>query len=809
MRFGRFDDERREYVITTPVTPRPWINYLGTDSMLSIVSHLGGGTCFFRDARLRRILRYRHNNVPTDLGGRYFFLRDGKDVWSPTWMPVKHPLDHFECAHGLGYTRIRGERRGLSAEVTFLVPLGHAAEVHRMALENRSRERRRVVLLSYLEWCLWDAQDDATNLQRNLNTGEVEVVGSTIYHVTGYRERRNHYAFYHAGAPIVGFETDREAFLGPYRGLHEPIAVETARSRDSIASGGAPIASHSIELVLDPGERRELVFVLGYVENPPDDKWESQGVCEKRRAKEMIDALATPLAVDKALRDLRAHWTRTLGAFRVESPDPRLDRMVNVWNPYQCVTTFHLSRSMSYFETGIGRGIGFRDASQDLLGYVQLAPDRARRRLLDLASTQLPDGSAFHQVQPLTWRGNNDIGSGFNDDPLWLIVAAGAYVRETGDRRVLEEPVPFANASDERVPLLEHLRRALERTTRQRGPHGLPLIGRADWNDCLNLNCFSRHPDESFQTAGRSEGPVAESVFLAALYVYAGREYIELLALLGMHDEAKRVGNEVERMRHEILEHGWDGEWFLRAYDASGNAVGTSRDHEGQIFIEPQAMCAMAGVGLEQGRAQRALDAVGELLEGEHGVALVAPAFRRYRIELGEIGSYPPGYKENAAVFCHTNPWVIIAEAALGRADRAFALYRKFTPAYVEDRSEVHRLEPYVYAQMITGPEAPRAGEAKNSWLTGTAAWALVAVTQHLLGIRPEHDGLRVRPCLPTALLPCTISRRCRGADYRIHIRAEGRTRTTRLVVNGRPIDGDVVPYAAPGELVEVDCLVA
>src|SRR5262245_11302402 len=558
MRFGRFDDERREYVITTPLTPRPWINYLGSESMFSIVSHLGGGTCFVRDARLRRILRYRHNNVPTDLGGRYFYIRDGADIWSPTWMPVKRELARYECAHGLGYTRIRGERRALSAEVQYLVPLGHTAEVHRVTLANHGVERRSLTLFSFVEFCLWDAYDDATNLQRNLNTGEVEVDGSTIYHVTGYRERRDHFAFYHAGAPIAGFDTDRDAFLGPYRGLHEPIAVERGRAGGSIASGGAPIASHALELELAPGDVRELVFVLGYVENPPGEKWDAPGVCDKRRAREVIARYRQPGAVDRALAALAAHWDGLLGGLRVASADPRFDRVVNVWNPYQCMTAYRVARRMSYFETGIGRGIGFRDANQDLLALVQLAPARARERLLALATAQLADGSAYHQVQPLTWRGNHDIGSGFKNDPLWLILAAGAYVRKTGDLAVLDVSVTFAD-DPAPVALFEHQGRALARSTARRGTHDLPLIGRADWNDCLNLNCFSRDPDESFQIAGSGEGPIAESVFLGALYVLAAREYVELAERSGHPDDAARARAAAERTEAAVLERGWDG----------------------------------------------------------------------------------------------------------------------------------------------------------------------------------------------------------------------------------------------------------
>lgn len=815
MRFGHFDDERREYVITTPLTPQPWINYLGNERFFSLISHLGGGYCFYRDARLRRILRYRYNNVPTDLGGRYFYVWEKGDFWNPTFMPTRRELDAYECGHGLGYTRILGQRKGLECELLFLVPLGHDAEIQQVTLRNLTSRRRTLKLFSYVEFCLWNAYEDANNLQKNLNTGEVELDGATIYHVTEYRERRNHYAFYHAGAPIAGFDTDREAFLGAYEGPASPFVVAQGRSFNSVASGWAPIASHCIELELAPGSEQSIVFTLGYVENADGEKWEAPGRVDKRKAKELIRSFATPADVDGAMRALADYWSGTLSACSVRSSDAQLDRMVNVWNPYQCMVTFNLSRSASYFETGIGRGIGFRDSNQDLLGFVHLVPERARQRILELAATQFPDGSAYHQYQPLTGRGNHDIGSGFNDDPLWLIFSVDAYVRETGDLDLLRQRVPFNHDADDVAPLFEHLRRSFDHVVEHRGPHGLPLIGRADWNDCLNLNCFSRNPDENFQTAGNSDGSIAESVLIAGLFVFIGKRYVQLAERLGERAEARRAHALVEEMRQAVLRHGWDGGWFLRAYDAAGRPVGSHRCDEGQIFVEPQGFCVMAGIGVDEGLAERALDAVRDHLDTRYGIVLVAPAYRRYRPELGEISAYPPGYKENGGIFCHNNPWIIIAETMLGRGDRAFAYYKKITPSYIEELSEIHRGEPYVYAQMVGGVEAPYHGEAKNSWLTGTAAWSLVAVTQYILGVRPEHEGLRVAPCLDGELSELSIVRRARGAEYRIHVKRaddllrSDRARAVRLTVDGARIDGCVVPWAPAGAIVSVECEIA
>ncbi len=806
MRFGHFDDAAREYVIETPRTPYPWINYLGTEEFFGIISHTGGGYCFYRDARLRRVTRYRYNNVPTDVGGRYYYVRDGADYWTPGWAPVKRELDSYECRVGLSYTKITGERNGLRAEVLCFVPLGTNAEVHRVTLRNTGKAEKSAKLFSLAEFCLWDAADDQNNYQRNLSIGEVEVVGSTIYHKTEYRERRNHYAVYSVNAPVAGFDTDRESFLGLYNGFDEPQVVVEGQSRNSVASGWSPIGSHQLDVDLAPGQAKTFVFVLGYLENPVAEKWEKPGIVNKLRARQLLARFETSEQVDAAMTALREYWTEMLSKYTVRSGEERLDRMVNIWNPYQCMVTFNMSRSASYFETGIGRGMGFRDSNQDLLGFVHLVPSRAKERILDIAATQKEDGSAYHQYQPLTKRGNNDIGSGFNDDPLWLISGTAAYVKESGDLSVLKEQVPFDNDPNNAATLFEHLKRSFHHVLNNLGPHGLPLIGRADWNDCLNLNCFSDTPGESFQTTGNRTGRTAESVFIAGLFVHVAPDYADLAECLGFKEEAKAARDEQAKMEKTVLQHGWDGEWFLRAYDFFGKKIGSKECEDGQILIESQGYCVMAGIGVASGQARMALDSVKERLETKHGIVLNQPAYKEYHLELGEISSYPPGYKENAGIFCHNNPWVMIAETVIGRGDRAFELWKKIAPSYREEISEIHRLEPYVYAQMIAGKDAVRHGEAKNSWLTGTAAWNFVAIAQHILGVEPELGGLRVNPCIAAEIPSFTIVRKCRGAEYRIEVANKGTGKPARLKVDGEPIDGTLVPYAAQGKVVQIDC---
>lgn len=802
MKFGHFDDAQREYVITRPDTPYPWINYLGNENFFSLISNTSGGYCFYKDARLLRITRYRYNSVPTDAGGRYFYINEQGVVWNPGWAPTKTELDRYECRHGLGYSVFDSEKNGLRAIQTSFVPIGSDCEVDRLLLKNTTDKTKNFQIYSFVEFCLWNAYDDMTNFQRNYSLGEVEVIGSAIYHKTEYRERRNHYAVFAVNSPISGFDTDRDSFLGLYNGFDKPDAVLCGKSFNSIASGWAPIGSHRIDLTLAPGEEKSLVFVLGYCENPENEKWEAPNVVNKSPAKKMMDAFTTDEQVEEALEKLKNYWNRLLSVYHVESGDEKLNRMVNIWNQYQCMVTFNMSRSASYFESGIGRGMGFRDSAQDLLGFVHLIPSRARTRILDIAATQMEDGSAYHQYQPLTKRGNLDVGSGFNDDPLWLIFGVDAYLKETGDWAILKEPVPFDNDDAKAAPLLEHLKRSFDHVMNNLGPHGLPLIGRADWNDCLNLNCFSKLPGEPFQTCDNFESGIAESVFVAGMFVFIGPAYAEIFRRCGNEVESRRAEKEVQKMTQAVLNSGWDGEWFLRAYDAFGKKVGSSENDEGRIYIEPQGFCVMAGIGVKEGLAEKALESVHKYLDTEYGIVLHWPSYTAYHLNLGEISSYPPGYKENGGVFCHNNPWISIAETLLGHGDKAFSVYRKTCPAYLEDISEIHRTEPYVYAQMIAGRDAPRHGEAKNSWLTGTAAWSFYDISQYILGIRPQYDGLEIDPCIPSDLKKFTVKRKFREADYVIQIdnSAGVQKGVTSIVLDGKPVCGKILPVCSDSQ---------
>ena len=803
MKFGHFDDAQKEYVITSPRTPLPWINYLGCENFFSLVSNTCGGYSFYKDAKLLRLTRYRYNNVPLDSNGHYYYIKDGGTIWNPGWMPTKTELDSYECRHGMGYSVFKGSKNGLTAELTDFVPMGSTCEINKLTLKNTTTDTKEFSVFSYVEFCLWNAMDDMTNFQRNFSTGEVEIHadGSQLFHKTEYRERRNHYAVYAVNAPVAGFDTDRDSFLGAYGENSAPSVVTNGESRNSVASGWSPIGSHHLKVTLAPGEEKTYIFVLGYVENPVAEKWigrPEDGVINRAPADALLAKFDTTEKADAALADLKAYWNNLLGHFTISSSEEKLDRMVNIWHQYQCMVTFNMSRSASYFESGIGRGMGFRDSCQDLLGFVHLIPDRARERILDIAATQFEDGSAYHQYQPLTKKGNADIGSGFNDDPLWLIASAAAYIKETGDYSILDEMTPYDSDPSKATDFMEHLRRSFNYTVKHLGPHGLPQIGRADWNDCLNLNCFSEEPGESFQTFGPSEGPNAESVFIAGMFVKYGKDYVEICRRRGLDAEANEAEEAIHKMEATVLDAGWDGEWFLRAYDHYKNKVGSKECEEGKIFIEPQGFCVIAEIGLKEGNCLKAMQSVEKYLDTKYGIVLLQPAYHRYHVELGEISSYPPGYKENAGIFCHNNPWISIAETVVGRGNRAWQVYTRTCPAYIEDISEIHRTEPYVYSQMIAGKDAPNFGEAKNSWLTGTAAWTFLDVSQYILGIRPDYDGLVIDPCIPSHMDGFTAEREFRGVTYHITVKNPSHVEkgVAKTIVDGKEIARNMIPAA-------------
>ena len=804
--YGYFDDAAREYIITRPDTPLPWLNYLGQEDFFGVCTNTGGGYTFWKDAKLRRLTRYRYNDMPMDGNGRILYVCDGDGVWNPGWKPVKTPLDRYECRHGLGYTIITSEKDGVEVEMTFFIPPGETVEVWKIAVRNKSGKPKNLTLFSFVEFCLYEALNDMTNYQRTYSIGEVEVEGSAIYHKSEYRERRNHYTLFGCTREIDGFDISRDAFVGVHNGLHDAKVPFSGKAARSTYCGWNPIGSHQINLQLAVGEETSFAFILAYIEQDDLPKFEAPGILNKEKGRALMAKYTEVKAVDEAFAQVQKSWDAHLGKFSVECPDEHLQRMVNIWNPAQCMATFNLSRSASGYETGIGRGMGYRDSNQDLLGFMHMIPERARERILDIAATQLSDGTCYHQYQPLTKQGNAEIGGDFYDDHLWLVLSTCAYIKESGEASILDEKVGYADVEEKTATLRDHLELSMAYTLRNLGPHGLPLIGHADWNDCLNLNCFSSEPNESFQTAGDVEGSSAESVMIAGLFLYAARELAELYRWMGRSDDAARIQADYDEMLGTVEKQAWDGEWYVRAFDAHGNPVGSKTCEEGKIYVESQGWCVLGGAGSGNGRARQALESVDQHLFSPDGVILQQPPYSEYHLELGEVSSYPPGFKENAGIFSHNNTWIHLGWCLLGEGDKALEYYLSICPSAKQEKIEVYRAEPYVYAQMTAGRDAPTPGEAKNSWLTGTAAWSFVVAAQGILGIQPDYDGLRIDPCVSSHWKNFKVTRQFRGATY--HLSFENPRGVCKgvkeIYLEGEKIAGNLLPTKPAGSVLSV-----
>lgn len=742
MKYGYFDKENKEYVITRPDTPLPWINYLGAEEYCAIMSNTAGGYSFFKDPKERRILRYRYNNVPMDRGGRYLYLRDNEtnDFWSASWQPVLKDMK-YECRHGLGYTTISTQYNGIHTKATYFVPKNENQEV--WMLETKAvggSKERDLSVFSFVEFCLWDALNDMTDYQYNLNIGQTEYKDNIIYHISRYRVSQDVVGYFGcANQKAIGFDTQRRDFMGTYGDWSNPRAVIENKMNNSIACGWAPVGSQMFSIKLKPGQTKTLIFVLGFTENI------------KAPAKK-VAKYRTPKAVNQALKVLKETWEEKLNKFSVQCPDPETELMLNTWNQYQCMTTFNWSRSASYYESGIGRGMGFRDSNQDTLGFAHMIPAKVKARIKDLAATQLPDGSAYHQYSPLTKKANPSDHK-YGDDHLWLIYSTASYLKETGDLEFLNEKIAFADSDKE--TMYEHLCRAIKFSHDNLGPHGLPRIFFADWNDCLNLD----------QGKGK-----AESVMVAQMYVGACYELAKIAELLKKSADAKKYLALAEKMKETINKTAWDGKWFVRAFTDFKLPIGSCKNQEAKIYLEPQAWAVMTN-STDEKRALKCMDSVNKYLASEHGVHILTPPYEKFHWEIGSIGVYPPGLKENGAIFCHPNPWAMIAECMLGHGDTAYEYYKAIQPAARNAIADTHKTEPYVYCQMIAGKPHKDFGEGKNAWLTGSACWNFVAASQWILGIRPEYEGLLIDPCIPKHWKGFQVKRVFRGITYYITVR--------------------------------------
>lgn len=779
MKYGYFDESAREYVITRPDTPTPWINYIGSGKYGGIVSNTGGGYSFHKDPQNRRITRYRYNSIPMDRPGRYVYVRDAAsgEYWNPGFQPSGTKLDSYSCRHGMGYTVLEGEYKGITATVTYFVPDDRDFEIWLLKVTNTLKVPKKLQIFSYAEFCFWDAIMDQQNVDwvQQINQGRYDNGIITWY--PHYIE--NSASFFATGTEVSSYDTNLETFIGRYHSEANPIAVEQGACSNSNSYRTNGVGAFCNEIELQRGESKELVFILGYTEN-------------RTRVRNDIKEYLDPKEAHAALERLNVGWENYIGKLHVETPDYDMNLFVNIWNQYQCKTTFNWSRFVSLYQLGLGRGMGIRDSAQDTLGVMHTIPGQAKELMVKLLQCQYTDGRAYHLFFPLT--GEGGVGDApvkkfdwYSDDHLWLIPAVNAYVKETGDFAFLESKV-FYNDKKTEATVWEHLDRALEFTDTNKGPHNIALAGRADWNDTLNLD------------TGKG---IAESVFTSMLFCRAAMEMIELSRYLGRRDSEIKYIDMYEQMKNAINETCWDGEWYKRAFDDDSKPLGSKENTFGKIFINSQSWAVMSGVS-DTERSRMCLDSVNKYLNTKYGIVAMYPAYTKHDHTKGGITTYPPGAKENGGIFCHTNPWVMIAEVMMGNGNQAFEYYRQILPARRNNEADHLEVEPYVYPQNILGKEHPQFGIGRNSWLSGTAAWNMVASSQYILGIRAGYDCLIVDPCIPAAWDGFRAVREFRGAVYKIEVRnpAHVSSGVRKMLLNGAQVD--MIPVQPAGSYNEI-----
>ncbi|MCP5541468.1 MAG: glycosyl transferase [Akkermansiaceae bacterium] len=793
---GYFDDRNREYVITTPTTPVKWINYIGTLEFGGLVDQTGGALLCAGDPALNRITKYIPQTPDGDFKGSTLYLRvrggDGLEILSPFYTPLLNEMESFECRVGLSYQRIVSRVAGIEVAATIFVPPGEPVEVRDFTVTNRRGEGAEIDLVPVVEYSHFEALKQFTNADWVPQTMMSEAVREDDGRLTllqyAFMRKDGKVNFLTSSHPVSSFETDRKIFLGnggystwadPRQLREEELTCYEARRGDNVGALLLRLGS------LAPGESRRVQVLTGQA-----PRAEVAGLVARFRSVENVEAGFSALA---------AYWDRYLDAFQCETPDPAFDAMVNVHGARQCQTTFFWSRYLSLYQLGLGaRGLGFRDSSQDSMGVLASIPERARDLQRKLLSIQKEDGSAMHQFFPSSMEANEGDSREegdkhwYGDDHLWIVLAVCAYLRETGDRGFLDEEITFYQkkvALEDRpsATVFEHLKRALAYTKGNTGRHGLPLLGFADWNDTVNL------PGD------------AESLMIANLYGAALDETIALCEFRGDSELAEQYRADYAAMKAAFNEHGWDGAWWRRYYTEVGEPVGSAQNEAGQIYANGQSWPVISGFA-EGERAAIALDSADERLNTKFGLKLSAPGYRGYDPDLGGVSTYPPGAKENGGIFLHSNPWMIVANTRLGFGDRAYRYFRQINPAARNEDIGVYEVEPYCFAQNILGDEHPQFGLGRNSWLSGTASWMYQASTQHILGIRPAHEGLAIDPCVPSGWTEFRAVRRARGATYRIAVSNPNGVNkgVARIAVNGEPVEGNIIPWAAPGKELSV-----
>ena len=791
--YGYFDDAAREYVIENPKTPVKWINYIGTLKFGGIVDHTGGSLLCKGDPALNRIVKYIPQLPDADFKGETLYIRikqqDGSyKVFSPFYVPTLDKYDLYECHVGLGYQRIISEFYGIRTVVTIFVPPGAEIAVRKIEVSNVSSETLELDVIPVVEYTHFDALKQYTNAdwvpQTMMVDAEKDEDGYVLLRQYAFMKKEFENNFFTSNYPVDSFQTDRKLFLGEngYGGWKNPVELQNEKLSDYEARRGDVISALLHKLgELKPGESKCVITQLGQA--------------APSAINEMVKKYRSEEEVDKAFEDLGAFWDEYLSKATFELPDAPMNAMVNIHNPRQCHTTLNWSRYLSLYQLGLGaRGLGFRDSSQDVMGVLAGASEDAKELIRKLLSVQNPDGSAMHQFFPLTMEANEgDSREGgtknyYGDDNLWIILSVCAYLKETGDYDFLNEEISFYDKElpvekREKGTVLDHLKRSLAFTKSNTGQHGLPLLGFADWNDTVNL-----------------EGD-AESTFIACLYGKALLEMISLMEYLGDEDQAGQYKNDHAAMKEVVNRSCWDGEWFIRYFEEDGSPIGSHINSEGKIYTNAQSWPIIAGFADEE-RAKTALASVHKMLNTQFGIKLSTPGYNGFDPTKGGVSTYPPGAKENGGIFLHSNPWVMIAETLVGNGERAFQYYDQINPASKNDIIDRYECEPYCYPQNILGDEHPQFGLARNSWLSGTSSWCYQASTQYILGIRPEHAGLAVDPCIPSSWDGYKAVRKCRNATYRIEIKNPDKVSkgVKSVVVDGKQLDSNIVPYFEDGK---------
>jgi len=801
MRYGYFDDEKREYVITNPKTPVKWINYVGTLAFGGIVDHTGGALICKGDPALNRITKYIPQLPSSEFKGTTLYLRfkqgDGYKVFSPYFVPTLDPYDLYECHIGLSYTRIVSEFYGVRTEVTIFAPLEDSLVIGDIQITNVSDQPLEIDAIPVVEYTHPDALKQFTNADWVPQTMQSKAYGDEnglvilMQYPFMYKDTQINY--FTSNRPASSFESDRRRFLGDneYGTWANPLSLQEEELSNYEALRGDNIAALLHRLgTIQPGETTRLITQLGQDESV-------------EKALPSINRYQDAEQVERALKEMVAFWDTYLSRLQVETPDANMKSLLNIHNPRQCHTTKNWSRYLSLYQLGLGaRGIGFRDSSQDVMGILVSMPEEGKELIKKLLQVQKRDGSAMHQFNPLTMIANEgdsreveEAPKYYSDDHLWIVLAITAYLKETGDLAFLEEVVPYYEKGKEGHPLesgtvLDHMRRTIEFTQSNVGAHGLPLLGFADWNDTVNLR------------AG------AESLFAANLYGKALLEMIELARHLGDAEGVVQYTAYYETMKQRVNEHGWDGEWYVRYFDADGSPLGSRSNAEGQIYTNGQSWPVISGFAPPD-KARAALDAVHRRLNTRNGIKLSTPGYDGFDPAKGGITTYPPGAKENGGIFLHANPWVIIAETILGNGDRAFEYYNQINPVAKNDKIEEFECEPYVYPQNILGDEHPQFGLARNSWLSGTASWAYQAGTQYILGVRPTYEGLQINPCIPREWDGFKVTRGFRNAVYQIEVKNPDHVckGMKSVKVDGKEIAGNVVPVFGDGKTHQVEVI--